>query len=72
MKDELDEVAGDSARLELMLGANGCFPGDRTPRVLWTGMDGDLRRMSSLAARLDGAMVKRGFPEERRVCIRHM
>ncbi len=72
LKLELEEVAADSARLELLLGANGCFPGERTPRVLWTGMDGDLRRMSSLAARLDGAMVKRGFPEERREFSPHV
>jgi len=72
LKLELEEVAADSARLELLLGANGCFPGERTPRVLWTGMDGDLRRMSSLAARLDGAMVKRGFREERREFSPHV
>ncbi len=66
LKEELDEVAGDSARLMLELGSNGCFPGERTPRILWTGMDGDLRRMLSLATRLDGAMVRCGFPAERR------
>ena len=66
LKEELDEVAGESARLQLELGSNGCFPGERTPRVLWTGMDGDLRRISSLATRLDGAMARRGFPSERR------
>ncbi len=66
LKEELTDVAGESARLHLELGANGCFPGERTPRVLWTGMDGDLRRISSLATRLDGAMAKRGFPSERR------
>ena len=66
LREELDEVAGDSARLMLELGSNGCFPGERTPRILWTGMDGDLRRMSSLATRLDGAMVRCGFPAERR------
>ena len=66
LKEELEEVASESARLMLELGANGCFPGERTPRVLWTGMDGDLRRMSSLVSRLEGAMVRCGFPEERR------
>ena len=72
LKEELDEVATDSSRLELELGTNGCFPGERTPRVLWTGMDGDLRRMSSLATRLDGAMVRCGFAEERRVFSPHV
>ena len=66
LKEEIAEVALSSSRLRLDLGTNGCFPGERTPRVLWTDMRGDLRRMSSLAARLDGAMVRCGFPEERR------
>ena len=66
LKEELDEVATESSSLELILGSNGCFPGERTPRVLWTGMDGDLRRMSSLATRLEGAMVRCGFPEDGR------
>ena len=72
LKEELYEVATESARLQLELGANGCFPGERTPRVLWTGLDGDLRRMSSLASRLEGAMVRCGFAEERRVFTPHV
>ncbi len=72
LKEELDEVAAESSRLRLALAANGCFPGERTPRVLWTGLDGDLRRMSSLATRLEGAMVRCGFPEERREFTPHV
>ena len=72
LREELDDVAAESARLQLELGSNGCFPGERTPRVLWTGMEGDLRRMSSLATRLDGAMVRCGFPEERREFAPHV
>ena len=72
LREELDDVAAESSRLRLSLGANGCFPGDRTPRVLWTGLDGDLRRMLSLASRLEGAMVKLGFAEERREFAPHV
>ena len=72
LKEELDEVAAESSRLLLELGVNGCFPGERTPRVLWTGLDGDLRRMSSLATRLEGAMVRCGFPEDRREFAPHV
>lgn len=66
LKEELDEVASESASLRLELGVNGCFPGERTPRILWTGLEGDLRRISSLATRLEGAMVRCGFPEDGR------
>lgn len=72
LREEMDEVAAESSRLRLALGANGCFPGDRTPRVLWTGLDGDLRRMTSLVARLEGAMVKLGFAAERREFTPHV
>ena len=72
LREEMDEVAAESSKLRLELGANGCFPGDRTPRVLWTGLGGDLRRMSSLASRLEGAMVRLGFAEERRAFTPHV
>ena len=72
LKEELDEVAAESSSLRLELGENGCFPGERTPRVLWTGLEGDLRRMSSLAGRLEGAMVRCGFPEEHREFAPHV
>ena len=72
LKKELDDVAGGSSSLMLFLGLNGCFPGERTPRVLWTGLDGDLRRMSSLRSRLEGAMVRSGVPEERREFAPHV
>ncbi len=72
LKEELDDVAAESSRLRLELGSNGCFPGERTPRVLWTGLDGDLRRMSSLAMRLEGAMVRCGFPEDGREFTPHV
>lgn len=72
LREELDDVAAESASFSLALGANGCFPGERTPRALWTGLDGDLRRMSSLASRLEGAMVRCGFPEERRAFTPHV
>ena len=72
LKTELDDVAAESSRLDLELGANGCFPGERTPRSLWTGLEGDLRRLSSLATKLEGAMVRSGFPEERRRFTPHV
>ena len=72
LKVELNDVAAESSRLSLALGANGCFPGELTPRSLWTGLEGDLKRLSSLMARLEGSMVRSGFPEERRRFTPHV
>ncbi len=72
IREELDDVASGSSRFDLELGSNGCFPGERTPRVLWTGMAGDMRRMSSLAAKVEGAMVQCGFPQEGREFTPHV
>ena len=72
LKEELDGVAAAAATLRLRIADNGCFPGERTPRVLWTGLDGDLRRMAALASRLEGAMVRCGLPEDRRTFTPHV
>lgn len=44
---ELGAVSG--ARLRLSIAGAGTFPPRRSPRVLWAGLSGDLRELSTLA-----------------------
>jgi len=59
-------VAG-TVRFRVEVGGAGAFPNVRSPRVLWTGVAGDLPKLAALQAAVDGAMVKLGFePEDRK------
>lgn len=64
VENAIRDVASDSGVMNVELGENGCFPGERTPRILWTGLRGDVRRMFGLVAMLDGALERRGVDLE--------
>ena len=72
LREAMTEISSESSNLNLQLGDNGCFPGPRTPRVLWTGLRGDVRRMASLVAKLEGAFALRGIERETRDFMPHI
>jgi len=49
----------------------GFFPNEKRPRVLWAGMDAS-PNVPSLAAGIDQALVKLGFPREDRPFTPHL
>lgn len=50
----------------------GVFPDDRSPRVLWIGLDGALDHLSTLAGYVGQAVVPLGFPQENRPFRPHL
>ncbi|MCY4612850.1 MAG: RNA 2',3'-cyclic phosphodiesterase [Nitrospira sp.] len=50
----------------------GVFPNDRSPRVLWIGLGGDLDSLAALAECIDRAVVPLGFPQEDRPFRPHL
>jgi RNA 2',3'-cyclic 3'-phosphodiesterase len=49
----------------------GFFPGAKSPRVFWIGVDGG-EALSQLAARIDERVSKLGFPREERAYHPHL
>lgn len=72
VQDAMEEVARVCGVLNLALGSNGCFPGDRTPRALWTGIGGDVRRLRGMVTMLEGALARRGFEKATRDVMFHV
>lgn len=72
LREELTGVAARSRSVHLQLGLNDCFPGYRTPRILWTGLDGDLERLESVVASVSGAIVRLDIGEPVRTFIPHV
>ncbi len=62
----LDSVAAASPPLRLEAGPLGVFPNSRRPRVLWLGLEGDLKHLSVMHERLQNALETEGFSRERR------
>ena len=50
----------------------GVFPDFRRPRVIWAGISGELDTLKDLCQRLEEALVKIGFPKEKRPFQAHL
>ena len=56
----------------LPVGGLGVFPDAKRPRVLWIGIRDDERRLQQLAADVDRALAKSGWPREKRPFSGHL
>lgn len=68
----LRDVSGKHAAFSLMAKGLGLFPGAKKPRVIWTGIHGDVVRLKRLHGALEGAMKEIGFEPERRPFRGHL
>ena len=57
---------------DISLGGVGAFPNAQRPSVLWVGATEGADQLTGLAARLDGFLVKQGFPREGRPLKAHL
>ncbi len=68
--DDLNETVRDICQLfgpfRIALKGVGVFPGKRSPRVLWIGLDGDIERMSHFRNTLQKHLKPFGIREDKR------
>ena len=62
----LGPAASEACPFPLRLAGLGMFPNQRKPRVLWAGVDGDLRALSHLQLATEDAITALGYPPEQR------
>jgi 2'-5' RNA ligase len=53
----LDTVGQEQAPFSLHVGGNGCFPSVDRPRVLWTGLSGDVQSLIALRRAIANALA---------------
>ena len=56
----------------LRLRGLGCFPNQKSPRVVWCGIDGDTGSLSQLQQQVETACNSLGFPPETRAFHPHL
>lgn len=72
MKDEVKKVTDKTEPFSVCLKGIGCFPDIKRPRVLWIGLDGDIKRMSNLRKNLMKRLKPFGIKEEKRAFRPHL
>ena len=66
------EVAATQAPLSLQIRGAGAFPNNRSPRVVWLGLAGDLLPLGQFFSRLEKAFAGLGYPPEGRAFNPHL
>ncbi|TAK22740.1 MAG: RNA 2',3'-cyclic phosphodiesterase [Chloroflexota bacterium] len=69
--DALDHVR-HRGPVHLASGGLGAFPGPRSPRVLWIGLDGERDALGSLRSEVQNTLVPLGWPPDTRGFAPHV
>lgn len=69
---KLEEAASSTHSFELRLHGLGCFPHERSPRVVWCGIEGDTDTLLQLQQKVESACAQLGFPPEDRAFKPHL
>ena len=62
----VDCVSGACPPFSIKTGPLGAFPNDRRPRVIWLGLEGNIRRLSAMHRCLQDGLESGSFPTEKR------
>jgi len=72
VSEALEVAVGGVRPIALAAGGLGGFPSLRSARVLWAGTAGGVEALTALAASVDDAMARLGFPAETRPFRAHL
>jgi 2'-5' RNA ligase len=68
----MKEATAGTGNLRLEMSGLGTFPGGPRVRVIWTGLSGDVRKLSTLQERVETGLVLLGFKKETRAFQPHL
>ncbi len=68
----IDDLANNTRPFTLALENLGCFPNIRRPKVLWTGLQGELDALLSLKKQVDHHLLDLGWQGEKRPYHPHL
>ncbi len=72
LAEALEAASEPEHGFELRLHGLGCFPNQKSPRVIWCGIDGDTEALLRLQQKVESACNKFGFPPEDRAFKPHL
>lgn len=72
ISNEIKDVTRQTHPFEIFLKGTGAFPDGARPRVIWAGVEGDVKALSDLQSRLIKRIREAGFPTEEREFKPHL
>ncbi len=68
----IDTVSGKYPPFQLVAEKLGCFPSQKSPRILWTGLSGDIAILQKIKDDLSVALAPLGYVPEKREFHPHL
>jgi 2'-5' RNA ligase len=72
IKNVMEETVKATGPFEITLRGFGVFPDKRSPRTIWTGIEGETMVLEGLAGHIESALVPLGFSKEERSFRPHL
>jgi 2'-5' RNA ligase len=72
LADSLRKASTAERSMALRLHGLGCFPNQRSPRVIWCGIDGDTEALAGLQRKVEAVCEQFGFAPEDRAFHPHL
>jgi 2'-5' RNA ligase len=72
LSESLEKVSVSAGSLALRLYGLGCFPNQRSPRVIWCRIDGDTDGLAGLQQKVEAVCQEFGFAPENRPFRPHL
>ena len=66
IEEQIKAAAVNTSPFTLRLGDTGAFPSFHSPKILWVGLAGEVRKLVQLQGRIEGEMRSIGFEPEHR------
>ena len=72
IKDGLCNIVSSITPFDLIIDKTGCFPVPERPRVLWLGIDGNIKTLTNLFVKIENKMDQLGFSREEQDYFPHI
>ncbi|HJM69799.1 MAG TPA: RNA 2',3'-cyclic phosphodiesterase [Candidatus Marinimicrobia bacterium] len=72
VSDAISRIIQSTTSIDLEIAGTGCFPKKERPRILWMGVQGDLKPLQSLVKDINEALDPLGYPKEEKKYIPHL
>ena len=72
IKDSLCNIVSSITPFDLIIDKTGCFPVPERPRVLWLGIDGNIKTLTNLFVKIENKMDQLGFSREEQDYFPHI
>jgi len=62
--EEIEKITKNTTPFKLLVNGTGCFPNKERAKVIWLGMEGNLRPLNDLFLNFENLFELYGFPKE--------